>query len=410
MLELHGRVQLRAGLTRKGCGGQIFPQVTETEGTILGPTAALFETLHSIGWSWPRLQAFSTGSREYTFPMDDETTAVFQHELRQAFRERELRDTQHHERRHDLKPRKDLEGVQRQLRWDENVHLHRRLSPFDAAVLEVVMAGGIMCRERVSRHAKRFAISPKCVMPGCDCAIETTEHRLWHCPAHEHLRRESFNQLRARLHAMLPCEINCGLATDSFPAGFDVADMQYVMLQVELNARRILDEVKHGYEGDNSEEEQYYYVASTGVSGSHGAAAARKRPEGAPRPKAKPMARPAVPHPPAQLQFSGDGSRVKCFRCTHKANRSHSTNWRGFWEAECIDVAADSAANTLRGVQMTQIRHVRDRAAEQQTLQDLASDHQVPVSDMLWSGDAHAPVTCKQCEVWVLLAVHGGAS
>ena len=305
-------------------------------------------------------------------------------------------DTQHPQRRHGLPARRDLRGVESQLQWESNSTLHRRSAPQDAGVLETILSGGIMTRERASKHAKGV-FPPCCIMPGCGAPVETTEHRLWHCMEHEHLRTDEFKRLRERIHLLQPCEINCGLATVTFPQGFDIISIQQVMLRVELNARRRLDELKHGYQGDDPQEEAKYYQICTGVSGVHGARKRLKRPAAARGHRRAQRNVPQNQHPPDQLHFTENDQRVRCLRCTRAAMRSHSTNWAAFWEAECHDVQADG--RNLRGINVAAGRARRDQNRANQLLLDFAADHGVRPEDFSWHGDTHAPFTCLKCHL-----------
>ena len=254
-----------------------------------------------------------------------------------------------------------------------------------------------MTRERASKHAKRADFPPCCIMPGCDAQVETTEHRLWHCPEHEHLRTDEFRNLRERMHLLQPCEINCGLATTTFPQECDITRVQQVMLKVEIHARRRLDELRHGYQGDDPQEEAKIYQVSTGVSGVHGARRRLRRPAAAGGHRRAQRHVPQNPHPPDQLCFTYNDQRVRCQRCTRTALRSHSTNWAAFWEAECHDVAADG--RNLRGINVAAGRAGRDQARANQLLLDFATDHGVRPQDFSWNGEPHAPFTCLKCHL-----------
>ena len=247
--RLHFQLSRRAPLERSGTGGTVMPRVVEADNTCMGAAAQLWEVIRSLGWEWPQLRSIQTGTRLYCLPLSPFDLRAFQHDLRQAVRERELRDTQSTHRRGGLPVRRDLGGVQHQLQWEANVRLLRQSSLQEAGILACILSGGIMTRERASKHAKRPDLPPKCIMPGCTCEVETTEHRLWHCPAHEHLRSEDFKQLRSRIDELEQCEINCGLSTNTFPADFSIAMVQRTMLSVEMHARAQLDVLRHGYSG-----------------------------------------------------------------------------------------------------------------------------------------------------------------
>jgi hypothetical protein len=395
---VHAKLASRLTLTRVGCGGMVIPRVEEAPDSVFGPLAMLWEVLHSLGWSWPQLRTFQAGDVAYNFPLSTSAAHEFHHRLRQAVRERELKDTQHVERRGGLPRRRDLAGVDTQLQWDANVRLIRQLAPQEAGVLQCVLSGGLMTRERASKHAKRPDLPPKCIMPGCDCDIETTEHRLWHCQAHEQLRSTAFKQLRTQLAALQPCEVNCGLATTSFPKEFNISEIQRVMLAVELHARSELDRLRHGYTGDDEEDERSFYAASTGTSGMHGARRNQERAaKGQQVKRTTYQPPPGNTHPPDRLSFTADDSRVTCLRCTRTAQRSHSTNWSSFWSAECHDV--ESAGMSLRAIAVGSGRRERDRAGERAMFASLAQDHQVPADQLAWSEHPQAPVTCLRCSL-----------
>ncbi|CAE7223269.1 unnamed protein product, partial [Symbiodinium sp. KB8] len=370
--DMHRRMAARAGLVRQGLGGSIFPAVTEVDATFVGPTAMLYEVLLSLGWSWPRLHVFCAQQGDFCMPLSNDEWPRFKHVLREAVRLRELRDTQHVHRRHGLPQRRDLDGVQSDLAWDSNLRLLRRLPPHEEGVLQTILCGGVMNRRRVSQHAKRTDVTTQCLMPGCTCPDETTEHRFWHRSAHEHLRSEEFCRLRLHLPHMRPCEINCGLATTTFPAGFSVEKMQDTMLRIELHARQQLDVMKHGYQGQDPAEEQRFYQFSTGTSGVHGRRV-QKRPAAA----GTTVRRAVLPQPPQtphQLQFTQarqERDQAAANECMRRFAQLHGvTGWQpsGLQVFATVPRAAGSAFVVLFISETIPCRSTVEATALQQVL------------------------------------------
>ena len=168
------------------------------------------------------------------------------HLLRQALRNRELRDVRADIRRGRLRKRAEFEGVDEPIDWDRTRRLGSAQPPQEEGVWQTIVAGGVLTRDRLFRHGRLLAQDAqegRCVLPGCMEEVpETLTHRFWTCAAREHLRSPNFRAIRDTMELRHPCELMCGIVLNSFPLHFDTVDMQRCTVAIELNARRLLDE------------------------------------------------------------------------------------------------------------------------------------------------------------------------
>jgi hypothetical protein len=370
------------------------------------------DIIRSCGWKWIALRTFEVHGNLFALPLEKKERERLEHILRENLKQREIDDVVSLSRRGGLARRKDLAGIERGVRWKDCRQLLLQVDPQREGVLCSILAGGVLTRERLFRHGRLPGQNGNCIMPLCSRdVLETREHRYWHCVQHESLRTGKFKEIRGRLATLPQCLIQCGLATNELEEGFNVLEVQEVMLAIELKAREVLDELGHqrddGEEIDAATRDENYKrcTGATGKSRSSGASGGGRAgggetdddddalggTKGGGR-RAKKWAVPELKHPPEEIEKKGEEGRIQCKRCGRKANRGHSSQWRAFWEAECIEVPEGMKLNVAASLTA---RKEQGKGKVGDMAKQLKEDH--AVEDFIWNGEVQSTVTCKTC-------------
>ena len=89
------------------------------------------------------------------------------------------------------KRRNDMKGIEAGIDRETTVALHgekAKLTEYDRSCLRAILTGAVNADERRHRHRSKGASTNKC--PFCSYEEgETIEHRWWHCPQWNNLRR-----------------------------------------------------------------------------------------------------------------------------------------------------------------------------------------------------------------------------
>ena len=204
-----------------------------------GPAQRFKQALETIKWTWSGTQELTTEEGKiFHWPMDQKQKEGFKHDLREALRLREVRETVQQKRRtKGSKPRDDMQGIDAGVKWGKTRAMLDILTPFDAAILIQILVGGVMTRERAMRH-RRADITSTHLCPVCRIA-ETREHAFWHCRRWEYLRPLWFRQLRSRLVTLKACLKLCGIAHIGY-RGPKICHIQRIFVVIE-KARRLYD-------------------------------------------------------------------------------------------------------------------------------------------------------------------------
>ena len=165
--------------------------------------------LASIGWKWiAPCSLLVDGTRYDLRDMTTKEQKTLDHLLRQALRNRELRDVRADIRRGRLRKRAEFEQVDEPIDWERTRRLGSALPPQEEGVWHTLVSGGVLTRDRLFRHGRLLAQDAqegRCVMPGCMEEVpETLTHRF--CAAHEHLRSPNVRAIRDTMELCHPCE------------------------------------------------------------------------------------------------------------------------------------------------------------------------------------------------------------
>ena len=134
--------------------------------------------LASIGWKWIAPYSLLVDGTRYDLrDMTAEEQKTLDHLLREALRNRELRDVRADNRRGCPRKRAEFEGVDEPIDWDRTRRLGSAL-PQEEGVWKTIVSGGVLTRDGLFRHGRLLAQDAqegRCVMP----VPETLTHRFW---------------------------------------------------------------------------------------------------------------------------------------------------------------------------------------------------------------------------------------
>ena len=383
--------------------------------------------LRAIQWQWEEtgLVVDHIGIA-WRLPLSDEDKAQALHALRDGIRLATIRDVTSASRRDGLPARPDMEGSDGGLDWAGSRKALSVLDPWRGGLLTQTLTGAALTRERLHRHG-RLPPGVDATCPHCDLdEPETREHRLWWCPAWEHLRSDSMRRIRASLHLVPMCLRICGLLPHGFmlPGAeeFPIVDLHTCYANIEDVARAVgidfgpadedeehLDDHDDGDDGDDGDgppNDGELQPAGPADPGGH---ATPPDPAEAPAPP-EPPADGGHPPPPPPAPGEGCGrsirerrqgrthsaedivfteTRVSCTRCHCSSTRSSTTGMQRFWSSPCLPVEGAGRRRAGHAVQ----RQSQEAKLEAQ-LVELSCQHG---NQLLWSGWRHGPARCKHC-------------